>query len=219
MSLDDPLRAEGLAASYAGRAIFDGASFSLGIGLYALQGINGSGKSTLLRLLAGAQGPDVGDIWIDKVSLRREPQLAKTRLSYVPDDCPIYPFMTGRQFLRFVAASKSTLPPAWGDDLIAALGLETHLDARFDAMSFGIQKKMLLRAAFIGSPRVILMDEPSNGLDAAARAGLFDRLRVEAQSAVVLCATHDEAMVADTGSTVVTMTQIAAGSGGSVPAA
>jgi len=219
MSLDDPLRAEGLAASYAGRAIFDGAGFSLGIGLYALQGINGSGKSTLLRQLAGAQAPDVGDIWIDKLSLRREPQLARSRLSYVPDDCPVYPFMTGRQLLRFVAASKSTAPPPSGDNLIAALGIETHLDARFDAMSFGIQKKMLLRAAFIGSPRVILMDEPSNGLDAAARAGLFDRLRVAAQSAVVLCATHDEAMVADTGSTVVTMTQIAAGSGGSVPAA
>jgi len=213
MSLDDPLRVEGLAASYADRAIFSGASLSLGIGLYALQGINGSGKSTLLRLIAGAQAPDAGDIWIEGASLRRQPQAAKRRLSYVPDDCPIYPFVTGREFLRFVAASKSLPPPMSGDELIAALGIETHLDARFDAMSFGIQKKMLLRAAFIGSPRVILMDEPSNGLDAAARAGLFDRLRVAAQNAVVLCATHDEAMAADMGSTVVTMTQIVAGSG------
>ena len=213
MNVDDPLRAEGLAASYNGRRIFSGGKLSLKVGLYALQGANGSGKSTLLRLLAGARAPDAGDIWIGGVSLRRASQAAKRHLSYAPDDCPVYPFVTGRQFLRFVAMSRGVALPALpDDDLTAALGLlEPHLGMRFDSMSLGTQKKLLLRAAFIGSPRVMLMDEPSNGLDTAARRAFFDSLRTAAQEAVVLCATHDAAMVEETGASVLLMQQIVAG--------
>jgi len=103
------------------------------------------------------------------------------------------------------------LPALSDDDLTAALGLGPHLNMRFDSMSLGTQKKLLLRAAFIGSPLVMLMDEPSNGLDAAARHAFFDSLRTAAQEAVVLCATHDAAMVEETGASVLTMQQIVAG--------
>jgi len=211
VSSDALLRAEGLSASYDGRLVFRGASLSLGPGLYTLQGANGRGKSTFLRLLAGAQLPDSGEAWIAGMSLRDAPRAARRRLGYAPDESHIYPFMTGRDLFRFVANAKGVAPPADPDDFSADLGLGPFLAVRFDAMSLGTQKKVLLRAAFIGSPRVVLLDEPSNGIDAAARRALFEKLCDYAADATILCATHDATMIEETGATALAMSQICLG--------
>jgi ABC-type multidrug transport system ATPase subunit len=203
------LRCENLGASYDGRSIFSGVSLDLGPGAYALQGANGSGKSTLLRLLAGAQSSVAGSVWIAGQDLAREPLAARQTLAYVPDESPIYPFMTGNELLRFVAAAKRVTP---GDELArltTAFGLAAQMEQRFDAMSLGTQKKVLLAATAIGTSRVLLLDEPSNGLDTAARDVLANRILALSGEATILFASHDAGFVAATGATVLTMAQLA----------
>jgi ABC-type multidrug transport system ATPase subunit len=202
------LRSENLSTSYEGRSVFRGATLALGEGAYALQGSNGIGKSTLLRLLAGAQPPDAGDIWIDGANLITEPFTARQHLSYVPDETPIYPFMTGKELLDFVALTKRTAIGSDAQRCVEAFDLGTQLDLRFDAMSLGTQKKMLLSAAWIGAPRVILMDEPSNGLDRSSRTHLAGAIHDWASRGTILFASHDSDFIASTRASIIGMESV-----------
>ena len=199
------LRFEGLSKSYGWRSIFQGIHDDLAPGVYALQGANGSGKSTLLAILAGALAADAGEVWIDGISLHQHPLLARQRLSYAPDESPIYPFMTGRDLLDFVAMAKQTRVDAALLALATEFGLSPHLQTRFGAMSLGTQKKFMLCAAWIGNPSVMLLDEPSNGLDNLARRVLAQHIRERAARGVTLFASHDATFVEACGATVVHM--------------
>lgn len=199
------LDARDLTAAYDGRTIFSSVSLALDPGIYALTGANGSGKSTLLRLLAGAQTPAAGTIQIAGHDLTRSPLAARRLLSYAPDDSPAYPFMTGAEFLRLVAAAKSATPGPAADSLVAAFGLAPFLGERMDALSLGTQKKLVLAAAWIGEPRVILLDEPSNALDDVSRRALIDRIAIDSARAAIVFASHDAEFIAETGATVLAL--------------
>jgi ABC-2 type transport system ATP-binding protein len=205
MTSDAILSCAELSASYDGREVFCSVTLSLASGVYALQGANGIGKSTLLRLLAGAQAPDGGRVWINGVDLTQAAVEARKLLAYVPDECPVYPFMTGEEFLQFVAALKHARVDARVRELIVAFGLDEHMASRFDAMSLGTKKKMMLCAAWIGAPRVFLMDEPGNCLDLAARVHVIWLLRREGRENTIIFSAHDEDFVAATGATVINM--------------
>lgn len=208
MSSHPVLACEGLGASYQGHEIFRSLNCAFATGVHALQGTNGIGKSTLLRLLAGAQPADAGRVWIDGIDLMQAPENAKRRLSYVPDASPMYPFMTGDELLHFVAAAKRSRIDAAVADLIAAFDLGRHLHTRFDAMSLGTQKKMMLCAAAIGAPRVLLLDEPGNGLDLASRGHLVQWLRHWGRHSTVLFTAHDEEFVSACGAAVIEMVSL-----------
>ena len=197
------LRFEGLCKSYGSRTILQGLNGRMHAGAHALRGPNGIGKSTLLRVLAGVTDADSGAIRIDGIDMRADPVAAKARLAYAPDECPVYPFITGRELLDFVAWAKrcAVTPEVMG--IVERFGLERHLDTRCGAMSLGTQKKLMLAAAWIGTPAVLLFDEPSNGLDANARAVLVDLLREKAADAVALVSTHDHAFAQALGASVI----------------
>ena len=197
------LRFERLCKSYGGRRILDGLGHDFGPGAYALRGPNGIGKSTLLRVLAGAADADSGAIWIDGVAMDAAATAARQRLAYAPDECPVYPFMSGRALLDFVAYAKRCAVGPAVHDIVERFGLGRHLDTRCGAMSLGTQKKLMLAAAWIGAPAVLLFDEPSNGLDADARAVLIDLLANKAREATVLVSTHDHAFAQAIGAAVI----------------
>jgi ABC-2 type transport system ATP-binding protein len=199
------LRFEGLGKSYGERTIFHQFRLSLGAGIYALQGANGIGKSTLLSILAGAQPADAGEVWIDGLSLTQSPLEARQRLSFVPDESPIYPFMTGCELLDFIAKAKKTVV---GQDILLLLqsfGLDAYLHTRFAVMSLGTQKKFMLSAAWVADPAVLLLDEPSNGLDINARELLVKLFQSKSQRSTILFTTHDADFVAATGASVIRM--------------
>ncbi|GBR01120.1 ABC transporter ATP-binding protein [Acetobacter oeni] len=199
------LACENIAAAYNSRVIFESFTLSLQSGLFALRGANGTGKSTLLRILAGAQRPARGQIRIAGTDLFSSPEQAKRQLSYVPDTCPAYPFMTGNEFLRFVATAKQTTIDRQAREMISLLSLSHSLDTRFDAMSLGTQKKIMLCAAWIGTPEVLLLDEPTNGLDASARAHFAALTRHSADRHVLLFSTHDDEFISESDATVLEM--------------
>jgi len=197
------LRFDHVCKSYGTRTVLHERTGRFGPGAYALRGPNGIGKSTLLRVLAGVDEADGGDIVIDGHSLAAQPAAAKARLSYAPDECPVYPFVTGRELLAFVAWAKRCAVSDEVMDIVARFGLARHLDTRCGAMSLGTQKKLMLAAAWIGDPAVLLLDEPSNGLDADARAVLVALLAARRATSVVFMSTHDRTFADAAGAVVV----------------
>lgn len=197
------LRFEGICKSYGARRILRDLSRGFTPGVHALRGPNGIGKSTLLRVLAGIEEPDAGTVWIAGIDLQADPAAAKARLAYAPDECPVYPFMTGRELLAFVAWAKACEVSAAVLDIVERFGLARHLDTRCGDMSLGTQKKLMIAAAWIGEPSVLLLDEPSNGLDANARALLIELLAAKSRDAVVLVSTHDQEFARALGAQVI----------------
>lgn len=188
------LRFDNLGKRYDKRVIFQGLNYASGAGCVALYDETGSGKSTLLAILAGTLDADEGEVWIGGHSLRTAPHDAKSALAYVPDDCLAYPLQTGREFLDLVAAARHTVVDTRTLELADRFGLAPHLEKRFEQMSFGTRKKLFLTATALGSPAVVIADEPDSGLDAASRAVLIDLFRTLAADRVVIFSSHDPAL-------------------------
>lgn len=199
MTAKPSLRCEGLCVSYGRKHVFRGLDLSLGAGIHALRGPNGIGKSTVLRVLAGAQAWDAGQVWIDGIDLAQPPRQARQRLSYVADEAVAYPFMTGWDLLDFCAWAKRSTIDESVEAAIRDFGLQSHLATRFDAMSLGTARKMAICAGLIGKPAVLLLDEPSNGLDRASVEHLAALLRERAGDTVILLSSHDDDFLQATG--------------------
>lgn len=203
------LRFERICKAYGAQRVLRDVGHHFSAGAFALRGPNGVGKSTLLAVLAGAVEADSGAIWIDGQPLHQMPVAAKARLAYAPDECPVYPFMRGRELLQFVAFARRCALTPEVMRVVARLVLEPHLETRFGDMSLGTQKKMMLAAAWIGDPLVMLLDEPSNGLDAAARVVLGELLKARAERGVVLISTHDAEFAQSVGAAVIEFADLA----------
>lgn len=155
-------------------------------------GVNGSGKTTLLSMLAGATPPDAGDILLQGRSLVAEREAAARLVSYVPDDCPIYPFISGREWLAFTKSIRPSDAQV-ERDLVERFGLEPHLDTRFGDMSLGTAKKFLLASALMCTTPVLILDEPTNGLDKASFEVLQQCLTQRKADGMVVLSCHDVA--------------------------
>lgn len=189
------LAVDGLSMRFGAQPLFEGLDFSSGPGAVALVGPNGTGKSTLLTLLAGIATPHAGTIRIAGHGLAGAQRQAKARLAYVPDESVAYEFMTGAEFLGMVDALRGTRDAPRAGALVTGLGLGPHTDKRFGAMSLGTRKKFMLAAGLMGDAAVVLMDEPTNGIDAAAKAWLADLIREQAASRLLLFSTHDQGLI------------------------
>lgn len=189
------LHLDNLSKRYDGYLVFQGLTRIFAPGCYVLCEKDNTGKTTLLNIIAGVIKPDDGDVRIDGHSLIQSPQQAKARLAYVPDNCMVDPAQTGRALLEQVAAEKKVDLDEDVLDLAHDLGLEPHLDKRFEQMSTGTRRKVYLTAAALGDPAVVIADGPSNGLDKEARTVLAELFRSWSKDRVVLFASYDAELV------------------------
>ncbi len=189
------LRIDNLSKRYGDHLIFQGLTHTFTPGCTALCEEDSTGKSSLLGIIAGVIAPDAGDVWIDGHSLTQTPRQATARIAYVPDNCLAFPTLTGRALLAQIAAEKHSVLDDTVLDLAHRLGLEPHLDKRFEQMSTGTRRKVYLTAAALGDPAVVIADGPSNGLDTQACAVLAEQFKTWSQDRVVLFASHDPAFV------------------------
>jgi len=150
-----------------GTVILDGAALELDAGLYALTGPNGAGKSTLLRALAGVLPLARGRVEIDGHDLWRDPVAARRRLGYLPESPELFPYLTARELLRTANAVRG-VPATAGEDQFSRWVRPAALDLRIGTLSAGQRRKLALVAATCHDPRVLLLDEPDDALDAAA---------------------------------------------------
>jgi len=162
--------------------------------IFGFLGPNGSGKTTTIKMLTGLLEPSTGQAFICGHDIIKEPSKAKALLAYVPDQPKIYGKLTAREFLILMAdlyRMPKTESTQRAEQLLAMFGLEKRADEYLEGYSHGMRQKVVLAAALIHQPRVILMDEPTVGLDPASARLLKDILQELArQGAAILISTH-----------------------------
>ena len=196
------LEAEGLNVHFSAQAVLRNLSFAYGPGVVALMGQNGAGKSTLLARLAGVHPLQSGRIVVDGHDLASAPQRARNQLAWAPDESVAYEFMTGDEFLRMVLALRGQRAAPALAGLLGGFGLTAHAGRRFGAMSLGTRKKFMLAASLASDAKVVLMDEPTNGIDAGAKEFLLELLRRGRDARLFLFSTHDQEAVTQSGARV-----------------
>ena len=159
--------------------------------LYALLGPNGAGKTTTLRMVTGLLKPDSGSIHVFGADVINDPIAAKRQLAWLPDEPALYDKLTAWEYLEFIAGlwgvdAKTAAPRA--EELLKFLGLWDNRDERTEGFSRGMKQKTALAGALIHDPKLLMLDEPLTGLDAAASRLVKDliRERVAAGAAVIL---------------------------------
>ncbi len=159
--------------------------------LFALLGPNGAGKTTTLRMVAGLLRPDAGRISIFGIDALADPAAARGITAWLPDEPLLYDRLTPLEYLEFVAGLWSVEPAlarARAQELLEFLGLWPHRDERCEGFSRGMRQKTMLAGALLHEPRLLILDEPLTGLDAAAARDVKTLLqaRVRAGGAIIL---------------------------------
>lgn len=145
--------------------------------IYGFIGHNGAGKTTTIKACCGIQRQDSGEIFIDGISMRDDPIACKARLAYIPDNPDLYEFMTGTQYLNFIAdvfgvpeKERTAAFKKYGD----LFELTENLGDLISSYSHGMKQKLTLIAALCHNPRLLVLDEPFVGLDPLASRMLKD---------------------------------------------
>lgn len=188
------LHVENLQKSF-GRRVVDDLSLSVAPGqLYALLGPNGAGKTTTLRMIAGLLKPDAGQISIFGVDAIADPIAAKRITAWLPDEPMLYDKLTPLEYLEFVSGLwgvERAKAEAAAGELLDVLELGPVRHQACDGFSRGMKQKVALAGALIHDPKLIMLDEPLTGLDAAIARQVKDLLSARlANGATIILTTH-----------------------------
>jgi ABC-2 type transport system ATP-binding protein len=189
------LRIENLSKTYANgvRALHD-VSLTIGTGMFGLLGPNGAGKSTLMRTIATLQDPDLGRIHLGALdTLRQKDELRKT-LGYLPQEFGVYPKASAETLLDYFAVLKGITRRGDRKQVIEALLRQTNLwDVRkkkLGGYSGGMRQRFGVAVALLGNPKLLIVDEPTAGLDPAERVRFLNLLSELGENSVVILSTH-----------------------------
>jgi ABC-type multidrug transport system ATPase subunit len=188
------LRIEHLSKTYAnGVAALKDVTLSIPNGMFGLLGPNGAGKSTLMRTLATLQEPDDGTIHLNGTDVLADPDALRRQLGYLPQEFGVYPRTSAEVMLNHLAVLKG-IGRAERRTLVERLLVQTNLwDVRrknLDTFSGGMRQRFGIAQALIGQPRLIIVDEPTAGLDPAERRRFHNLLARIGEDVVVILSTH-----------------------------
>ncbi len=175
-------------------AALQGIRLEIDNGMFGLLGPNGAGKTTLMRILAGLLEATSGEVTLDGEDILGRPERAWEKLGYLPQEFGFYPHLTGEQMLAYLLHLKGAQPPegmaAFCAGLLERVNLSFAARRRVKSYSGGMRQRLGIAQAIAGGPRLIIVDEPTAGLDPEERLRLYRILAELAENRIVLLSTH-----------------------------
>jgi ABC-type multidrug transport system ATPase subunit len=168
-------------------------SLTLEPGVLGLLGPNGAGKSTLMRILATLARPTRGKVTWDGADITREPDALRAVLGYLPQDFGVYPNLSPQEFLEYLAAARGMTGPRARQRIEALLDLVNLVDARkrpLGGFSGGMRQRVGIAQALLNDPQLLIVDEPTGGLDPEERVRFRNLLSDLAGERIVILSTH-----------------------------
>lgn len=206
------LRVEGVGFRYPnGHEALAGVDLALGPGILGLLGPNGAGKSTLMRILATLARPVGGRVLWNGVDTAGKPDALRAELGYLPQDFGVYPALSAREFLAYLAAVKGIPSRVAGgrvDDCLAMVGLSEAADRRLGGFSGGMRQRVGIAQALLNDPKLLIVDEPTVGLDPEERLRFRHLITDLAGQRLVILSTH---IVSDIEASATTLAVMAKG--------
>lgn len=185
------LVADRITKQYKNKIAVDRMSFTLTKGVTGLLGANGAGKTTLMRLLCGILAPDSGTVSFDGMSVGTEEY--RDNLGYLPQDFGYYPEFSGRDFLLYMSAVKGLTKQdaiRKTEELIELVGLKEFAGKKVRTYSGGMKQRLGIAQALLNDPQLLIMDEPTAGLDPQERIRFRELIADIGQEKIVLLSTH-----------------------------
>jgi ABC-type multidrug transport system ATPase subunit len=175
-------------------AALQGVSLEISSGMFGLLGPNGAGKTTLMRILAGVLEPTSGEVWIDGANVLEDPQRLWQSLGYLPQDFGFFPHLTGQRMLEYLLELKGVQSKGSVSKLAAELLERVNLSyaakRKVKEYSGGMRQRLGIAQAIAGDPCLIIVDEPTAGLDPEERLRFYRILAELAEKRTVLLSTH-----------------------------
>ena len=196
------LTIQGLTKTYPGgvRALGD-VNLDIGPGLFGLLGPNGAGKSTLMRTLATLQEADAGRVYLDDIDVLRDKKAVRHLLGYLPQEFGVYPKVSAFELLDHLAGLKGIGPQHRRWQEVTALLKRTNLfevrHRKLGTFSGGMKQRFGIAQALLGNPKLVIVDEPTAGLDPEERERFHNLLADIGEDVIVILSTHIVADVAD----------------------
>ena len=188
------IRVEHLVKCYGSRTVVDDLNFTLECGsVLGFIGPNGAGKTTTMRMICGIHHPTSGRVFINSIDLAGDPVRARQQLGYLPENAPLYGNMTVRSFLSWCGSMRGLS----GALLRSALGrvmddcsLNEVAGEEIEALSKGYRRRVCLAQSIIHSPTVLVMDEPTDGLDPNQKREIRHLIRTMRRNCAIIVSTH-----------------------------
>ena len=189
------VRIQGLSKTYSnGVKALDDLTLTIGNNMFGLLGPNGAGKSSLMRTIATLQEPDTGSIDLDGIDVLKQKDEVRRVLGYLPQEFGVYPKVSAHDMLRHLATLKGILSAGERREMVDALLHQTNLwDARKKALatySGGMKQRFGIAQALLANPKLIIVDEPTAGLDPAERNRFLNLLASIGRHVTVILSTH-----------------------------
>jgi ABC-2 type transport system ATP-binding protein len=189
------LRIANLSKTYPnGTRALDDVSLTIEPGMFGLLGPNGAGKSTLMRILATLQEPDEGRVHLGEIDVLRDKEAVRRTLGYLPQEFGVYPKVSAEDLLDHFAVLKGITRRDERQRLVTALLEQTNLQRdrakQLGGFSGGMRQRFGIAVALLGNPRLIIVDEPTAGLDPEERVRFLNLLAELGQNSIVILSTH-----------------------------
>ncbi|TQV86256.1 ABC transporter ATP-binding protein [Exilibacterium tricleocarpae] len=183
-----------LTRSYGSFVAVDSVNFTIGQGeIVGLLGHNGAGKTTIMKMLSGYLEPNRGEIRIDGLDLAADAKVIQQRLGYLPENLPVYPELSVADYLDYAADLKGLKNPAKTAEIqraVKATEIGEKLLSPIATLSRGYKQRVGVAQAILGDPKLLILDEPTNGLDPTQTEHMRQLIRDIAKHATVILSTH-----------------------------
>lgn len=210
---------ENLCMNYGRRKALQNFTYTFGTGVYGLIGPNGAGKTTLMQLMAGVFRPTSGKVFLDGKEFNTMSPAYAAYIGYLPQEIVMYPEFTVRQYLEYVAALKKVKSRSAVSACLKLANLEDRAKTRCHKLSGGMKRRLGIAQAVLGDPKVLILDEPTTGVDITERVRFRQIISELSANRAVIYSTHTSEDLELVAKEIILMKEgqiIAAGSGSSL---